>query len=286
MVGTVQVKFLPDSFTLAQSSLPPHQPPSLLGFLQNMLPLSHILRSTTRRRFAPKSLSLFHRFLSTDSSPIAYSLSHPIYTVWGANTGVGKTLVSAGIAAASLLSNQSTKFVYIKPVQTGFPTDSDSKFVYRKVSDIFHHRQFNSTVFASNQTLKVSAPAAKGVLGFGGENIGEIEDGFCDLRFNEERILRNEGAKEVSSVSGASELVCKTIYGWREAVSPHLAAQRENAVVKDSDLLEMLRSCLVYGLEGKSEIGEDVSGVFSLIETAGGVASPGPSGSLQCDLYR
>lgn len=28
------------------------------------------------------------------------SLNHPIFTVWGANTGVGKTLVSAGLAAA------------------------------------------------------------------------------------------------------------------------------------------------------------------------------------------
>lgn len=89
----------------------------------------------------------------------------------------------------------------------------------------------------------------------------------------------------------SSELVCKTMYGWREAVSAHLAAEREGAVVEDSGVLEMLKRGLGIGLEGveggcEGGGGGDRVGVFSLVETAGGVASPGPSGSLQCDLYR
>lgn len=136
----------------------------------------------------------------------------------------------------------------------------------------------------------MSIPAAKHVLGSGlgveTEDIGKRESGFWDLGCYEERKLQFERGKEAASAGEVSELICKTIYGWREAVSPHLAAHRENAVVADSVLLEMLKRCLAIGLEGKSDIGEDVRGFFSLIETAGGVASPGPSGSLQCDLYR
>ncbi|PKA50617.1 Bifunctional dethiobiotin synthetase/7,8-diamino-pelargonic acid aminotransferase, mitochondrial [Apostasia shenzhenica] len=127
--------------------------------------------------------------------------------IWGSNTGVGKTLVSAGIAASVLSDPQPSHVLYVKPVQTGFPRDSDSRFVYLKVSDL----------------------------------------------------LRREGLK----------LVCMTLYAWNEAVSPHLAVEREGMVVSDSVLRENWRGT-----------------VWRLVETAGGIASPGPSGSLQCDLYR
>lgn len=113
---------------------------------------------------------------------------------------------------------------------------------------------------------------------------GELESGFRDLGLYEESKLGEDGA-------AAAKLICKTMYGWREAVSAHLAAEREGAVVEDSEVLEMLKRGLGIGLEGRGgcegsgESGDKV-GVFSLVETAGGVASPGPSGSLQCDLYR
>ncbi|KAL0453481.1 UNVERIFIED_CONTAM: Bifunctional dethiobiotin synthetase/7,8-diamino-pelargonic acid aminotransferase, mitochondrial [Sesamum latifolium] len=75
------------------------------------------------------------------------------------------------------------------------------------------------------------------------------------------------------------------MYAWKEAVSPHLAAEREEAMVGDSEVLHMLKRCLGNGLIGASCNTEDLE-VMCVIETAGGVASPGPSGSLQCDLYR
>ena len=52
-------------------------------------------------------------------------------------------------------------------------------------------------------------------------------------------------------------------------------------MVDDSDLLGMVKQSLGIGCEDGHNFG-----VFSVLETAGGVASPGPSGSLQCDLYR
>ncbi|KAL6977693.1 hypothetical protein U1Q18_026483 [Sarracenia purpurea var. burkii] len=247
----------------------------------------------SRRRFLSKPISLrLRRLFSTQSSSIEYTLSHPIHMIWGANTGVGKTLVSAGLAVSHLSplppsSNTSTpvaaKFIYIKPVQTGFPSDSDSRFVYHKFSEIFLRRRPSITVLASNHVLTASIPAAQATLGGGVveeiEEGGNLKSGLRALGWYEERKLQGEVGEVVAP---ASELICKTIYGWREGVSPHLAAEMEGAVVEDSVLLGMLKQSLGIGLEGGSQVG----GVFSVIETAGGVASPGPSGSLQCDLYR
>lgn len=82
----------------------------------------------------------------------------------------------------------------------------------------------------------------------------------------------------------ASELLCKTLYAWEEAVSPHLAAEREGLVVKDSVVLETLNECFEEVVECGAD--KERSEVMCVVETAGGVASPGPSGTLQCDLYR
>ncbi|GFS40666.1 adenosylmethionine-8-amino-7-oxononanoate transaminase [Actinidia rufa] len=143
------------------------------------------------------------------------------------------------------------------PVQTGFPEDSDSDFVYRKFSEIFHHRRPQFTVFASNHALKASILASQAVLGVDTEEIGKSESGFRDLGWYEERKLQGEGGEAVEI---ASELICKMIYGF----------------VGDGEAEFGNWLC---------EDGHNV-GVFSVLETAGGVASPGPSGSLQCDLYR
>ncbi|KAM7477033.1 hypothetical protein LguiB_024276 [Lonicera macranthoides] len=252
--------------------------------------MSPIFPHFTERRFFT-ALFLHHRrrcrHLSTHSPPppltIEYTLTHPIYTIWGANTGVGKTLVSTGLANSFLSPpphSLSSKFIYIKPVQTGFPSDSDSHFLYTKFSQLFLRRNKpqQSMVLASNHVLRVSVPAAKASLGAEFHEQLDRCLGFRDLGYYEERKLGIEGE--------VSELICKTMYAWREAVSPHLAAEREGAVVEDSELLEMLKRCLMIGLNEKGKEDQNVGNVLSLIETAGGVASPGPLGSLQCDLYR
>ncbi|KAI3496177.1 hypothetical protein L1887_38531 [Cichorium endivia] len=231
-----------------------------------------------RRRHYYRHLStppLLHRFLST----ISHTLSHPIYTIWAANTGLGKTLVSTGLAASSIVSSSPSpsKLVYIKPLQTGFPHDSDSAFLYRKIPQILLHRNPQSTLLASNQTLNVSIPAAKLKIGNHFSDEGQSsKNGFGDFGYYEEKKLGI--GEEVGS-----ELICKTMYAWKEPISPHLAAEREAANVEDSDVLALLKRCLEIGVGSN---GNDGNTVLSLIETAGGVASPGSSGSLQCDLYR
>lgn len=208
-------------------------------------------------------------------------LSHPTFLVWASNTSLGKTLVSAGLAASSLLSkslSKPRKFLYLKPIQTGFPPDSDSSFVFRKLSHLSLRRHRLSPLFASNHVLKASVPAAKAALG---QEIAEnCESGIHNLGWYQERRIEGDGVSAV-----ASELVCKTLYAWREAVSPHLAAQREGAVVEDAAVLRMLLKCLREEFENGRDEGNDKD-VFCVVETAGGVASPGPSGLLQCDLYR
>ncbi|EPS63470.1 adenosylmethionine-8-amino-7-oxononanoate aminotransferase, partial [Genlisea aurea] len=160
-----------------------------------------------------------------------YPLTYPIYTVWGSNTSLGKTLVSAGLSITFLSSTSETfskkRFLYVKPLQTGFPDDSDSRFVYTK---------------------------------------------FCDY------FTRSADEKEFRP---RSELVCLTMHAWKAAVSPHLAAENEQAFVEDSQVLDMLKRSLSGAFGGAPGLQD-----MCVIETAGGVASPGPAGTLQCDLYR
>lgn len=68
--------------------------------------------------------------------------------------------------------------------------------------------------------------------------INNLTFGMHDLNFHESNAVLSDG-------DSVSELVSKTLYAWREAVSPHLAAERENGVVEDSAVVEMLQQCLV-----------------------------------------
>lgn len=59
--------------------------------------------------------------------------------IFGANTNVGKTLTSAGLCAAALA--EGCDALYLKPVQTGFPQDSDARTVFRLA---VQHRQVHA----------------------------------------------------------------------------------------------------------------------------------------------
>ncbi|KAI3904661.1 hypothetical protein MKW98_014841 [Papaver atlanticum] len=248
---------------------------------------SNLLNQTQSKKLLNSSFHLYRCIsfsslstTTTTPSSLDVNLSHPIYMIWGSNTGVGKTLVSTGLATSILSSScleKQVKFNYIKPVQTGFPLDSDSRFVYRKISEFFVNRKPEFSLLASNHGLKASVPAWKEISGVDLENEGvEKSGGLKDLCWYEER--RIEGIEKDSL---GAKLVCKTICGWKEAISPHLAVQREGGDMEDSWLLDSLQKNLVDG--GNDDDGKRF---WTIVETAGGVASPGPSGSLQCDLYR
>ncbi|KDP22928.1 hypothetical protein JCGZ_01765 [Jatropha curcas] len=248
-----------------------------------MLLLSSLRRS--HRRLLHLHRQSHNLFSASTSPPLQFPLNHPIYMIWGSNTSLGKTLVSTGLASSFLLSpppatnttntTKRRKFLYLKPVQTGFPSDSDSHFVFSKLSSLASRYNPPFSLLASNSVLKSSLSAAKS---FGGcFETNEFKYGMYNLNFNEKKkVLRDE--------AGVSELICETLYAWKEAVSPHLAAERENGVVEDSAVMEMLEQCLSNELKFEGE--NETMDAFCVVETAGGVASPGPSGTLQCDLYR
>ncbi|KAG2439490.1 hypothetical protein HXX76_004844 [Chlamydomonas incerta] len=96
---------------------------------------------------------------------------------------------------------------------------------------------------------------------------------------------------------------CSTLFAWRHAVSPHLAVQLEGRPVSDDELVvatgrhmaaaaEQLQRAAVAAAAAEGGSGSSGSGSSSssrallLMETAGGVTSPAPSGRLTCDVLR
>ena len=82
--------------------------------------------------------------------------------------------------------------------------------------------------------------------------------------------------------SGTSSLVCKSLWAWGGFVSPHIAAAKAGEVPRDSLVLDAVRQSLHPSNQRRTR----GSRRWTVIETAGGVASPGPSGTLQVDLFR
>ncbi|KAJ5698932.1 hypothetical protein N7462_000937 [Penicillium macrosclerotiorum] len=83
----------------------------------------------------------------------------------------------------------------------------------------------------------------------------------------DDRHLRHFGAGTVT----------KCLYQFDEPVSPHIAA-KQKTIPRDDDLLASIHTTLSEW--ARSDID------FALVETAGGVHSPGPNGNSQADLYR
>jgi dethiobiotin synthetase/adenosylmethionine--8-amino-7-oxononanoate aminotransferase len=136
------------------------------------------------------------------------------WLVFGANTDVGKTVVSAGVVRASFaLAPQATR--YVKVLQTG------------------------------------------------------TAEGHSDEAF----VRRALGAQ------AGPQLNARTLFSWGPAVSPHLAAEEarlRTGKVPPADA-EVVERALAAAGDGTD---------FCLLETAGGVLSPGAVGSLQADMYQ
>ncbi|KAJ5092445.1 hypothetical protein NUU61_007315 [Penicillium alfredii] len=75
----------------------------------------------------------------------------------------------------------------------------------------------------------------------------------------------------------AGGTLTKCLYQFDEPVSPHIAA-KQKTIPRDDDLLASIHKTL----SGWAQSNID----FALVETAGGVHSPGPNGNSQADLYR
>ena len=73
-------------------------------------------------------------------------------------------------------------------------------------------------------------------------------------------------------------ITTQNLYQFDDPVSPHLAAQSLKRTIPDTTLLQ--------GVSTKIQENARNGAGFMLVETAGGPNSPGPSGTLQADLYR
>lgn len=160
----------------------------------------------------------------------------------GANTGIGKTLVSIGLADAARRSG--VPLLYLKPAQTGFPDDSDAR-----------------VVALAYGTHPVMGPHAAMLA--------------PEVSFN------HAHEEPVSRV--------KVMHAWSSPVSPHLAVSREGRPVSDRELLTSVSSELIafarrLEKERSTAAGGSSQKGIALLETAGGVASPAPSGELQVSL--
>ncbi|CAG9462769.1 unnamed protein product [Pedinophyceae sp. YPF-701] len=191
-------------------------------------------------RILPVCASLARRLYSAAASAqqegskgVLYALGTPTFAVWGANTGVGKTVVSAGLCRA--LAAMRVPYLYLKPVQTGFPEDSDARIVAQVAG--------SAAVLGRHAAELVATPQTGG-----------------------------SGAPEGS--------VAKTMYAWRAPVSPHVAMRDEGRAVTDRDVLASILH------EHGAFHGATAGRGACLVESAGGVCSPGPTGRLQADVLR
>ncbi|KAI1621441.1 adenosylmethionine-8-amino-7-oxononanoate aminotransferase [Exophiala viscosa] len=134
-----------------------------------------------------------------------------VWQVYGANTDVGKTIVSTILCRALQRRASPNGLLYLKPVSTGPQAEADDRHIRHHVPGI----------------------------------------------------------------------VSQCISQFSKPLSPHLAAQLDgdaSIAASDHDIVRKVKDHLAK----HSQAG----GRYAILETAGGVLSPGPSGSVQADLYR
>ena len=154
------------------------------------------------------------------------------------------------------------RFAFIKPVQTGFPEDSDARLVAQVAK--CHHLVGSHAAFCDSDIplVDTSQPAL----------------GASDAAHRGSAAHSGGDAAEVWRRAGS---FAQTLYAWQAAMSPHRAVQREGRLVSDAQLrdatVEALRSAETRLLHHE----EDGAAPLALVETAGGVCSPAPFGSLQ-----
>ncbi|KAI1146077.1 bifunctional dethiobiotin synthetase/adenosylmethionine-8-amino-7-oxononanoate aminotransferase [Nemania diffusa] len=128
-----------------------------------------------------------------------------VYKIYGANTDVGKTVVTSILCNASTRIWKDEATAYLKPVSTGPEDEADDNHMKRFTKDVAY----------------------------------------------------------------------RTLYQYRQAVSPHIAA-KGNIIANE----RILRSVYEFASERAS-----AGPGWLFIETAGGIHSPAPSGTTQADLY-
>ena len=177
--------------------------------------------------------------------------------IFGSSTDVGKTIISAGLCLAALRSQR--KVCYIKPIQTG---ELDEYFIQfytnpKGINDIFvrtiqHWRAEMAPPLAIqydplNETQAMSDD----------ELIYSVQSEIKAFVDSESEITGATGGSESSAGSGHSSGSANT-HNTPGSTSPN---------------------------EGKT-VTKKKKDLFTVVETVGGVLSPGPHNTSQADMYR
>lgn len=243
--------------------------------------------------------------------PRSLSLDSPTYMIWGANTDVGKTIVSSGLTLAACQRPDPLSVLYVKPVQTGFPTDCDARFVRQnasralKVASIFDQWEHGQPLpkLVTVSLFQWEPPVSPHVAARDNPVPDADVIGAVRMALRECKTLR--ASPDSSSVSHQLFAVTEVAPQPESSqVDPGFAAGGvETAADQEggtqSGILGGLETAVNEGGKAASEVVdhavqqvkerlrvEMLRKWVTLIETAGGVASPGPSGNLQCDIFR
>ena len=129
----------------------------------------------------------------------------PSYYVMASNTDLGKTVFSTGISMAAVRNG--LKLLYIKPVQTGFPFDSDSSFV----------KNYNPSEFVLTKTIfSMSNPVSphRAIIQDKYHEESEMKEHFLDdemISIIEEEITTNEA--QFVLIEGSGGVASPTLQG-------------------------------------------------------------------------
>lgn len=164
-----------------------------------------------------------------------------VVQVYGANTDVGKTVISTGLLRAAAASKEFGAVSYIKPLQTG---GADAAFVKKHAAEV-------STDFSGTH---------------------DVSSGFASpLREPPRFPIVHSPMTHAHAPYDRQGVSCHTLFEWSTPSSPHVAAALEDHQVSDDQILSALAAQLAPPAQGSEAEGPS----FKLVETAGGVLSPG-----------
>lgn len=141
------------------------------------------------------------------------------WQVYGANTDVGKTIISTLLCKALARRAPTNGLLYLKPVSTGPDAEADDKHITRYTTGI----------------------------------------------------------------------LSKCLKQYSQPLSPHLAAKIDepnHELNHRAGKLNVADRTLLHKVKDSLDAHQKAGGKYAVLETAGGVLSPGPSGSVQADVYR
>ena len=173
---------------------------------------------------------------------------------WGSNTDVGKTLVSAALARAA--RTLSVPVCYVKPVQTGIGSTRpgggreeqeklkgmgensplslediwtmDGTKVAHALSAM--HCLLPHAAASTSQSRESPGAAAELRMMIAPPSVRSFDEMNTDGRRDRNR--DGDGDRDGARVS--------TFFGWNQAVSPHLAVEREGRPVSDEEILRAI----------------------------------------------